>query len=109
LEVRDRALGELGEVAAVDDSLAIGRDLEAFVRAVVTQVARLLEEADVLVERNRHRALADAADVVVAILSAVPRLRHHVGKDEARLLAEDLFGDFGAAFHRWRILGFGPN
>ena len=99
LEVRDRALGELGEVAAVDDGLAVGRHLEALVRAIVAQVSRLLEEADVLAERDRDRALAHAADVVVAVLAAVARLRHHVREDEASLFAEDFLRDLGAAFH----------
>ena len=50
-------------------------------------------------ERDRDRALAHAADVVVAVLAAVARLRHHVGEDEASLFAEDFLRDLGAAFH----------
>src|SRR6185295_8187509 len=81
LEVADRALGELGEVAAVDLGLALGADLEALAGAIVPQVSRLLEEADVLAERDRDGALAHAADIVVAVLAPVARLRHDVRED----------------------------
>ena len=100
LEVRDRALGEVGEVAAVDDVLALGRHLERVAVAILAQVPRLLEEADVLGERDRDRALAHPADVVEAVLTPVARLGHHVGEDEASFLAQHFFGDLGAAFHR---------
>src|SRR5262249_62329412 len=94
-----RALGELGEVAAVDHGLTLGADLQALGRAIVAQVPRLLEEADVLGERDRHGAFAHPPDVVVAVLATVARLRHDVGEYEAGLLAEDFLGDLRAAFH----------
>jgi hypothetical protein len=98
--VTDRALGELGEVAAVDDGLAIRRDLEGLVAPIVPEVPRLLEEADVLLKRNRDRTLTHAADIVVPVLPAIARLGHDVGKDEAGLLAEDFLRDLCAAFHQ---------
>src|SRR5204862_4970361 len=73
--------------------------------AILAQVARLLEEGDVLGERDRHRALADATDVLVAILPAVASLGHDVGEDEASLLAEDFLRDLGARFHPDAIVG----
>src|ERR1043165_9482009 len=103
--MRDSALRELGKVAAVHHGLAIGRDLERLVGLVVTQITGLLEKPDVLVERNRDRAFADAADVVVTVLAAVPRLCHHVGEDEASLLTEDFLRDLSSAFHRLGIVG----
>jgi dTDP-4-amino-4,6-dideoxygalactose transaminase len=43
---------------------------------------------------------ANAANIVVAVLAPVACLRHHVGEDEASLLAEDFLRDLGAAFHQ---------
>ncbi len=99
LEVTDRALGKLGEVTAVHDGLALGRDLEALARSVVAQVSGLLQEPDVLRERDRDRAFTDAADIVVAVLAAIARLGHDVREDEASLFAEDFLRDLGTAFH----------
>src|SRR5262249_42081369 len=57
------------------------------------------EEADVLAERNRDCTFTHAANVVVTVLTAIARLRHDIGENEAGLLAEDFLGDLRAAFH----------